>query len=96
MRLARMGGPMSKLVKSKFIDLETHGAVHAVISGYRPDDIIPTAIAVDEVRQKFPECSSDDKELVGLLLLSVSGQNIAVSLSSARLLSRRPLCSLKA
>jgi hypothetical protein len=34
---------------------------------------------VDEIRQKFPECRSDDEELVGLLIHTISGQNIAVS-----------------
>jgi hypothetical protein len=78
--VAYWGGPrMSKLVKSNVIDLETYAAVYAVISGYSAYDIISTAVAVFEIRQKVPECLSNDEELVGLLLHAISGQNIAVS-----------------
>jgi hypothetical protein len=61
------------------VDLETYSAVHAVISEYRADDIVSTAIAVDAIRRKFPECPCDDEELVGLILHAMSGKRIAVS-----------------
>ncbi|RWC31232.1 hypothetical protein [Mesorhizobium sp.] len=70
---------MSKIVKSDVFDLETYSAVYAVISGYGADDIISTAIAVDEIRKKFPGCPCDDEELVGLMLQAMTGKKIAVS-----------------
>ncbi|MER9693008.1 hypothetical protein NKJ16_13890 [Mesorhizobium sp. M0179] len=54
------------MLKTEVIDLETYSAVYAVISGYRADDIISTAFAVDEIRARFPECRCDDEELSGL------------------------------
>lgn len=70
---------MPSVLKSDVIDLETYSAVYAVISGYRADDIISTAIAIDAIREKFPECPCDDEELVGLILHAMSGKKIAVS-----------------
>ncbi|RWC39167.1 MAG: hypothetical protein EOS55_29655 [Mesorhizobium sp.] len=70
---------MSKMVKSDVFDLETYSAVYAVISSYGADDIISTAIAVDEIRKKFPGCPCDDEELVGLMLQAMTGKKIAVS-----------------
>ncbi|ESX61189.1 hypothetical protein X760_10100 [Mesorhizobium sp. LSHC422A00] len=67
------------MLKTEVIDLETYSAVYAVISGYRADDIISTAFAVDEIRARFPECRCDDEELVGLMVHAMSGKKIAVS-----------------
>jgi hypothetical protein len=70
---------VSNVLKSDVIDLETYSAVYTVISAYRADDVVSTAIAVDAIRQKFPECPCDDEELVGLMLHAMSGRKIAVS-----------------
>ncbi|WP_245260113.1 hypothetical protein [Mesorhizobium sp. L103C565B0] len=67
------------MLKTEVIDLETYSAVYAVISGYRAEDIISTAFAVDEIRARFPECRCDDEELVGLMVHAMSGKKIAVS-----------------
>ncbi|ESW89197.1 hypothetical protein X773_03405 [Mesorhizobium sp. LSJC285A00] len=67
------------MLKTEVIDLETYSAVYAVISGYRADDIISAAFAVDEIRARFPECRCDDEELVGLMVHAMSGKKIAVS-----------------
>jgi hypothetical protein len=70
---------MSDVLKNDIVDLETYSAVYTVISGYRADDIVSTPIAVDAIRQKFPECPCDDEELVGLMLHAMAGKKIAVS-----------------
>jgi hypothetical protein len=69
---------MSNVLKN-VVDLETYSAVYAIISKYRADDIVSTSIAVDAIRQKFPECPCNDEELVGLILHAIAGKRIAVS-----------------
>ena len=47
--------------------------------GTVPTTIVSTAVAVDAIRQKFPECPCDDEELVGLMLHAMARKKIAVS-----------------
>ncbi|WP_156932536.1 MULTISPECIES: hypothetical protein [unclassified Mesorhizobium] len=54
------------MLKTEVIDLETYSAVYAVISGYRADDIISTAFAVDESAQGFLSVAATTRNWSGL------------------------------
>ena len=60
-------------------NLDAYEAVFTVLSKYVTGSVISTGGAICTIRARFPHVTTDDEELVGMIVHAIGGRTIAVS-----------------